>query len=108
AELFDEESSRGERLVADHGRGEPEARPSWLQTVFRIALAEGRRHLRRLTIDRRRQDRAVHRLDIPTGAEEFGREPVEELRMDRPLDLGAEVLDRLHEPHAEELLPAPV
>ena len=42
---------------------------------------------------------------VPAGADKFGREPVEQFRMGRPLALHAEVLDGLHDADAKILLP---
>ena len=42
---------------------------------------------------------------VPVGADEFGREPVEQFGIRRPFALHAEVLNGLHDADAEELLP---
>ena len=39
AELLDQQAANGQRLVADHLGGEPEARPAGEQPVLRVLLA---------------------------------------------------------------------
>ena len=50
----------------------------------------------------------MHRLDVPAGADELGRQPVEQLGVRRRLALDAEVLGRLDQARAEMVLPDPV
>ena len=47
-------------------------------------------------------------FQVPSGADQLGREPIEELGMRRRLSLDAEVLGRFDEARAEMVLPDPV
>ena len=85
-----------------------ESRSRWACASSR--LSGSRRFASGVTRDdcryvRARDDQAEHGLHVPARSDELGRQPVEQLRMAGRLALGAEVLDRLHQPGAEEHLP---
>ena len=108
ADLVVEQAARRQRGVADHLGRQAEARPAREQPVLGILLEQRRRRLRRLAVGRRRHDQPLHRPDVPAGADELGRQPVEQLRMHRRLALHAEVFLRLDDAVAEVHLPEPV
>ena len=66
------------------------------------------RSRRILPIGRRHHQQLDHPLDVPAAVPELEGQPVEQLGMDRPLALRAEVLDQAADARAEELLPEPV
>ena len=76
-----QQAADGERVVADHLRGQPVAGTSRQQPVLRIFLMQRRSHLRGPAVGRGRHDQTLHRLHVPPGANELGREPVEQFGM---------------------------
>ena len=94
-----------ERGITDHLGRQAEARAAREQAILGILLEERRRHLRRLSIGRRRHDQALHRADVPPRADELRRQPVEQLGMHGRLALHAEVFLRLDDADAEIHLP---
>src|SRR5437868_4036110 len=72
-----------------------DARHAINQSVVRILLHQLRLDIGGLTLSRTGYDRLLHPLHIPARAHEFGCQPIEKLRMRRPLSLYAEVLRRL-------------
>ena len=80
------------------------------QAVLRIAPRGlgGDRRPARLPVGAAQQDQPVDRLEPPAVLDERRRQPVEQFGMAGTVALGAEVVDRLHQPRAEVVLPEPV
>ena len=108
AHLFVEQAGDGERLIADHLGRQAYARTARQQAIFGVALAQRRGGLRLLPVGGGRHDEALHRLDVPAGADEFGGEPVEQFGMARRFALGSKILGGLHQAGAEVGLPVAV
>ena len=94
--------------VVDRFRVEPAEREPAQQFVARVGGSQLGRLARRLAIGGRGHDQGVERLDAPPLADEFGREPVEQLRMGWGHARTAEVVRGGDDPVAEVLLPDPV
>ena len=105
ADLVVEQTARRQRGVADQFRGQALTRTARQQPVVGIALAQCRGGRRGLAIGRRRHDQALHRPHVPPGADELGRQPVEQLGMLGRLALHAEVFLGLDDAVAEIGLP---
>ena len=98
-------AGNGEQAVAnDLGLGAA-GRPTPEEDVVRVAGEVRRVRLRILTVGRAGDDQAVDCLHAPAAFHEFGREPVEQGRVRRPLAVAAEVVDRRHDRPAEMTAP---
>ena len=95
-DLLHQKSGIAKAPVADHLRGQTEARAARQQAVFRIRCSNSGvtlddcRYVALVTI------RLLHRFHVPSGAHEFRRQPIEQSRMRRPFALRPEIVDRLH------------
>ena len=66
------------------------------------------RRLGRLHVDAAGHDQLVQPLELPAVLDQVGGEPVEQLRVRRPLALGAEIVGRGDNAPAEMVLPEAV
>src|SRR5439155_16024065 len=75
------------------------------QTILRVPGEQFGRAPGYLAVGGRSDDESLHVFHIPAGPDEFGRQPLEQFRVRRPLALNAEVFHRLGQADAETLLP---
>ena len=103
-----QQTTNSEGVIAQCLRIEAEPRATGKKAVIRIQFQFSRRYLRALPISRGSQHQLQHLLDIPLGGDEFGGEPIQQLRMHRRYALRAKVLGGFHDARAEHVLPEPV
>ena len=101
ADLVHQQPRERQGLVPNHFRREPHVRPACEQPVVGILRQQLRRHARGLPVRRTHHDGLLQRFHVPAGPDEFGREPIEQLRMRRRFALRAEILGGLHDADAE-------
>ena len=105
AHFLDQQPAHEQRIVTDHFRVEPEARPPREQPVLRILLNQSRRHRRTLLVRCAGDHESNHVLHVPAALDELRREPVQQFRVRGPFTLRADVAGSFHETGAKELLP---
>ena len=103
-----EQTAGRERHVAHHLGLHSHARTAGEQPIVGVAFVESRAGRRGLAVGGREHNRAQDGLLAPLPADELRGEPVEQFRMRRHRALGAEVLARLDQTPAEDLLPESV
>src|SRR5215831_19572191 len=92
-----EESARSQGIVAYHFSWQPEARSPREQAVFRILFNLLLCGLGTLTVRGRGYDQALKSFNVPPRADEFRRQPVQQLGMAWGFPLRSEVLGRFHQ-----------
>ena len=102
---FHQQPTDKQSRVAHFLRVNAKTRAARQQTILRVSREQFGRYAGRLQVSGRGRDETLQVFHVPAGADEFGREPVEQFGMCRPLALHAEVLNRLHDADAKELLP---
>src|SRR2546423_1442928 len=105
ANFIVQQSTDGQRIIADDFRGKPKSWPSGKQAIFRIALDELVRSSRGLAVRRRSNNQPLHSLHVPAAADELRGQPVEQFRMAGRFALGAKVFGGLDDSGPEILLP---
>src|SRR5262249_32535982 len=105
ADLLDQQAAGEERLITQHLGVEPEAWTARQQAVSRVLGQAGLGHLCGLTGGRTPHPALHCLLDVPAVVHELHGQPVEQLRMAWRFALGAEILSRLDQTGAEQLLP---
>ena len=68
-EPLDQQAADRERVVANHLRRQPEARPAGQQPILRILFQQLRRDSRSLPVRGRRDDQPLHRAHVPAACE---------------------------------------
>ena len=81
AHFFDEQSAEGESLIADDVAGKALTGAAGEEAVVGIDFEEAGGEVRLLPVGGAGDDELLEVLDIPTGADELGGEPVEEFGM---------------------------
>ena len=94
--------------VAEHHRGETQARRVREEFVFRILLQLLLRDVAGLAVGLTGQDNFLKGFDLPAGLAEFDGEPIEQILVRGAVALHAEVFGGAHDALAEELLPLAV
>ena len=97
-----------ENRIADRLGVQPPHRHMRQQPITRILFTRARWRQARKLIRGAAQHQPVHRLHRPSRLDKPAGQPIEQLRMQRPLAHAPEVVRRRHQPFAEMMLPDPV
>ena len=108
ADFFDKETADGECLISDDVGRKALAGTTGEEAVVRVGFQELRIQVGLLTIGGAGDDEALEVFDVPSGVDEFGGEPVEEIRMRGFLSLDTEVFGCFYETGAEIFLPVAI
>lgn len=108
ADFFDEEAAESEGLITDDVGREALTGAAGQELVVRIDFEELRSELGLLAVGRAGDDKFLKVLHVPTGADEFGGEPVEESRVGGFFALDAKVFRSFDQAGSKVFLPVAV
>ena len=105
ADLFIQESRHRQRVVTDHLGGQSKPWAMGDEHIVGIAFLQLSRCHRVLSIGRREHHHAMHALHVPLAIDEFNRQPIEQIAIDRNVTANSEVARGRHQAAPEILLP---
>ena len=108
ADFFDEEAAESEGLITDDVGREALTGAAGQESVVGIDFEELRSELGLLAVGRAGDDEFLKVLHVPTGADEFGGEPVEESRVGGFFALDAKVFRSFDQAGSKVFLPVAV